>query len=146
MGTKKILFMGAFLLFLAVIVSACAGPPPPVPLAPLVLPAPLVPPDLLVLMGESSAATDLTCTQCHNGTDLLSSKTEEWETSQHGVGELFIGEGYNPSCAGCHSRRWFQRHDRRRHLTPDKVTNGDPHPSKQDCLCLSCDPYNLYQR
>ena len=105
MGTKKILFMAAFLLFLAVIVSACAGPAGPVgPAGPA---GPVGPAGPAGADGKSPAATDLTCTQCHNGTDLLSSKTEEWQTSQHGIGELFIGEGYNPSCAGCHSGGGF---------------------------------------
>jgi hypothetical protein len=130
MGTKKILFMGAFLLFLAVIVSACAGPAGAVgPAGPA---GPVGPAGPAGADGKSPAATDLTCTQCHNGTDLLSSKTEEWQTSQHGMGELFIGEGYNPSCAGCHSGGGFSDMIAA-NLTPDKVTAGDPHPSKQDC-------------
>jgi len=130
MSIKKILILAGVSIVALFILSACAGPAGPVgPAGPA---GPVGPAGPAGADGKSPSAADLTCTECHNGTDLLSSKTQEWETSLHGTGELFIGEGYNPSCAGCHSGGGFATM-LAAGLTPDKVTEGDPHPSKQDC-------------
>ena len=130
MSIKKIVILAGVSIIALFILAACAGPAGPVgPAGPA---GPVGPAGPAGADGKIPAAADLTCTQCHNGTDLLSSKAEEWQTSQHGVGELFIGEGYNPSCAGCHSGGGFSDMIAA-NLTPDKVTAGDPHPSRQDC-------------
>jgi len=133
MSIKKAIVLASVLVVGLFFLAACAGPAGQVgqagPAGPV---GPAGPAGPAGTNGTNPTAADLTCTQCHNGTDLFFSKQEEWSTSQHGMGELFIGEGYQAGCAGCHSGGGFTDM-LAAGLTPDKVTNGDPHPSRQDC-------------
>ncbi len=127
MSSRKIIFIVAVLVVAAFVLAACAGPAGSVgPAGPAGPVGPQGP------AGVAPAAADLTCTQCHNDTDLIPSKVDQWSLSLHGTGEAFQGEGYNKSCAGCHSGGGFSTMVAAG-LTPDKVTDGDTHPSKQDC-------------
>ena len=76
-------------------------------------------------------ATDLSCTECHNDTTLISGKQAAWSLSGHGVGESFV-RGTSASCAGCHSGGAFSERIAAG-LSPEEVEEGDPHPTRQDC-------------
>lgn len=132
MSIKKILILAGILTVGLFFLAACAGPAGPVgPAGPA---GPVGPAGPAGAAGAAASLNpkDLTCTQCHNETDFLTSKVEQWDLSLHGTGEAFQGEGYNKSCAGCHSGGGFTTM-LAAGLTPDKVTDGDPHPSRQDC-------------
>lgn len=100
-STKKMLVL-ASLLFIALLVGACAGPPgeqgPAGPAGPPGPPGPA---------GEPAAAADLACTECHNDTSIITGKKAAWEESLHGSGVAFIEEGSRNTCAGCHSGATF---------------------------------------
>jgi hypothetical protein len=74
---------------------------------------------------------DLTCTQCHNDTTIITGKKAAWSESIHGTGEAYV-RGTSAGCAGCHSGGAFKQMVAAG-LTPDKVESGDPNPTHQDC-------------
>jgi hypothetical protein len=74
---------------------------------------------------------DLTCTECHNDTTLLTGKKSAWGDSVHGMGEAYV-RGTSASCAGCHSGGGFSARVAAG-LHPDQVEEGDPNPTRQDC-------------
>jgi hypothetical protein len=74
---------------------------------------------------------DLTCTQCHNDTSIITGKKAAWNDSIHGTGEAFV-RGTSAGCAGCHSGGGFSEMIAAG-LSPDKVESGDPNPTHQDC-------------
>ena len=96
MSTKKLLVLLGTLMLAALLITACGtegpkgdkgDPGPAGPAGPA---------------GESVAATDLSCTECHNDTTLIWSKEAQFrENSVHGTGEAFI-RGETTACAGCH--------------------------------------------
>jgi len=77
------------------------------------------------------AAADLTCTECHNDTTLITGKKAAWEESIHGTGEAFV-RGTSAGCAGCHSGGAFKEMVAAG-LNPGEVESGDPNPTHQDC-------------
>jgi hypothetical protein len=79
----------------------------------------------------AQAGPDLTCTVCHNDTTLITGKETAWSTSVHGTGTAYL-RGTSADCAGCHSGGGFSAMVAAG-LTPDKVTDGDPNPTRQDC-------------
>jgi hypothetical protein len=54
------------------------------------------------------ASSDLTCTECHNDTTIITGKKFSWQTSLHGSGEAADYAGGRASCAGCHSGGAFK--------------------------------------
>lgn len=87
---------------------------------------------VVLLVGISSAlAQEITCTECHNDTTMITGKKMGWEESMHGTGEAFW-RGTSASCAGCHSGGGFSAMVAQG-LTPDTVEVGDPNPTRQDC-------------
>ncbi len=75
------------------------------------------------------------CKDCHNATDLVSSKQEQWSTSKHGTGTVFIEDGSNPGCQFCHSGGAFSTMVKAG-LSPDTTSTAnvaDMSPSRQDC-------------
>jgi hypothetical protein len=74
---------------------------------------------------------ELTCTECHNDTTLLTGKKTAWSESVHGMGEAYV-RGTSASCAGCHSGGGFSARVAAG-LHPDQVEEGDPNPTRQDC-------------
>jgi hypothetical protein len=76
-------------------------------------------------------ASDLTCTECHDSTSLITGKKAAWNDSIHGTGEAFV-RGTSAGCAGCHSGGAFQEMVAAG-LRPDQVESGDPNPTHQDC-------------
>ncbi len=95
--SRKLIFVVAGLLLLAVALAACAGQPGQ--------PGPAGPAGPAGPQGEAGvvpSAADLTCTECHNDTTLIVSMDAQFsENSLHGTGESFV-RGETTSCAGCH--------------------------------------------
>jgi hypothetical protein len=113
--------IGLFLV-LGVLVAACAGEP-----------GPAGPPGPQGEQGPAGVmeSSDLTCTECHNDTTLLSGKETAWSESLHGTGEAYV-RGTSASCAGCHSGGAFSERVAAG-LSPIEVEAGDPNPTRQDC-------------
>jgi hypothetical protein len=87
---------------------------------------------VVLLVGTSSGlAQAMTCTDCHDDTTLITGKKTAWSTSKHGTGTAYL-RGTSAGCAGCHSGGGFSAMVAAG-LTPDKVTAGDPNPTRQDC-------------
>jgi hypothetical protein len=129
------------LLLAALALAACAGtegPPGPEgpqgPAGPAGPAGPEGPPGPAGPEGATGAAAemgDLTCTECHNDTSLITGKQTAWSESRHGSGEAFV-RGTSASCAGCHSGAGFSARVAAG-LNPDEVEEGDPNPTRQDC-------------
>ncbi len=86
--------------------------------------------------GEAAAAVevvaaDLSCTECHNDTTLITGKRTSWSISRHGTGTAFV-RGTSASCAGCHSGGAFSERIAAG-LHPNELEAGDPNPTRQDC-------------
>ncbi|MEJ2265875.1 MAG: cytochrome c3 family protein, partial [Anaerolineales bacterium] len=81
--------------------------------------------------GAAAEMGDLTCTQCHNDSTLITGKRTAWSASRHGTGEAYV-RGTSASCAGCHSGGGFSARIAAG-LNPDEVEAGDPNPTRQDC-------------
>ncbi len=118
-------------VFSGLILAACTGqvgpPGPPGPQGPAGPAGPA---------GEAGSsaevmATDLSCTECHNDSTLITGKKAAWSESRHGSGEAFV-RGTSSSCAGCHSGGGFSERIAAG-LNPDEVEAGDPNPTRQDC-------------
>jgi hypothetical protein len=54
-------------------------------------------------------ATDLTCTECHNDTAIISGKKAAWTSSVHGSGTAAEYAGGRDGCTGCHSGASFSK-------------------------------------
>jgi hypothetical protein len=81
--------------------------------------------------GPLANASSLSCTECHDGSSLITGKTTAWRESLHGTGEAYL-RGTSRTCAGCHSGGAFQEMVVAG-LNPGSVTAGDPEPTRQDC-------------
>jgi hypothetical protein len=128
---KRKLSLIGLVVFSGLILAACAGqvgpPGPPGPQGPAGPAGPA---------GEAGSsaevmATDLSCTECHNDSTLITGKKTAWSESRHGSGEAFV-RGTSSSCAGCHSGGGFSERIAAG-LNPDEVEAGDPNPTRQDC-------------
>ena len=80
--------------------------------------------------GEFSA-TDLTCTQCHNGTSIITGKLADWNQSKHGTGEAY-SRGESGTCGACHSGAAFVEMLAAGN-NPGNHGVGDPESTRQDC-------------
>jgi nitrate/TMAO reductase-like tetraheme cytochrome c subunit len=85
----------------------------------------------LVEPGPGATLDDLTCSECHNDSTLITGKRTAWAESHHGSGGAYI-RGTSSSCAGCHSGGAFSARVAAG-LTPGEVETGDPNPTRQDC-------------
>lgn len=146
--TRKLLMI-CLIVSVALVLAACAGPEgaqgppgpegpegPPGPQGPAGPEGPEGPPGPEGPQGPPGevaelAAADLSCTECHNDTNLISGKHAAWSLSGHGMGEAFV-RGTRNSCAGCHSGGAFSERIAAG-LNPTEVEEGDPSPSRQDC-------------
>ena len=81
--------------------------------------------------GAAAEMGDLTCTECHTDSTLITGKKTAWSESRHGSGEAYV-RGTSASCAGCHSGGGFSARVAAG-LNPDEVEEGDPNPTRQDC-------------
>ena len=120
------LFLFAFLaLVLAACTSGDAGPAGPAG------PAGAAGPAGPAGSAAELTAGDLTCSECHNDTNVLTGKQTAWADSLHGTGEAYV-RGTSASCAGCHSGGAFTEMVAAG-LNPGSVEAGDPDPTRQDC-------------
>jgi hypothetical protein len=124
---RKLLLVGLGLFGAGLILAACAGAQGPA--------GPAGPPGPAGPVGPAAevVAADLTCTECHNDTALISGKLTSWEASRHGSGTAHEEAGANPSCAGCHSGGGFSDRIAAGITNPDTVETADPNPSRIDC-------------
>jgi hypothetical protein len=110
MKNKKLFLLLALFAVVALAVSACAGAQGPEgpqgPPGPQGEPGPEGPAGPA---GDSSmiSAADLTCTECHNDTAIITGKEFLWENSVHGSGTAASYAGGRADCAGCHSGAEF---------------------------------------
>lgn len=125
MSTKKMLVF-ATLLVAAVLLTACGGAEGPT--GPT---GPEGPEGPVGAEGVSAPSVDLTCTECHNDTDVITGKTTAWAESAHGNGEAYV-RGTSASCAGCHSGDAFSERVAAG-LSFGDLEAGDPDPTRQDC-------------
>jgi hypothetical protein len=72
------------------------------------------------------------CTDCHNEGTELTGKAAAWAHSVHGTGEVFLEDGEEAGCSGCHSGGGFSNMIAAG-LQPNTVTAEDPDPTPQDC-------------
>lgn len=86
---------------------------------------------ILLVSTTSVFAQDITCTECHNDTTIITGKQTALSEAVHGIGEAYV-RGTSASCAGCHSGGGFSAMVAAG-LTPDTVVAGDPNPTRQDC-------------
>jgi len=82
--------------------------------------------------GASAMATDLTCTECHNDTTIISGKKTAWESSIHGSGTAAAYAGGRGGCEGCHSGGAFKEMIAAG-LSPDTFEGGVADVTHQDC-------------
>jgi hypothetical protein len=125
MHVKHVLTLG-LLGLLAIILVGCAGAPgEPGPMGPAGPAGPPGPP------GPALTVADITCTECHNDTSIITGKQQAWSESIHGSGEAFV-RGTTARCAGCHSGSAFKTMISAG-LAPNEVEAGDSAPTHQDC-------------
>ena len=119
-------FAIALLGMLVLLLAACAGaagePGPAGPAGPAGPQGPA---------GPAATTVDLTCSECHNDTNVITGKETAWSESLHGTGEAYV-RGTSASCAGCHSGGAFSAMVAAG-LNPSTVEAGDPDPTRQDC-------------
>jgi hypothetical protein len=130
MSTKKLFVLLGTLIVAAALVSACAGAEGPAgPQGPA---GPAGPQGPQGPAGESAMATDLTCTECHNDTNLISGKVSSWEASVHGSGPAYAYAGGREQCSACHSGDGFSDRIASHTMTAD-YNVSDPNPTRIDC-------------
>ena len=128
MSMKKVLFIVAVLCAAAFALAACAGPAGPVgPAGPAGPVGPQGP------AGTSPAAADLTCTQCHNDTTLISGMEQSYSTSVHATGTAFAIAENRSGCTGCHDGGDFSARIAAGVTDPSKYTTVSANPTRVDC-------------
>lgn len=132
MSRKKVFVLLGLFVVAAALIAACGGKPEPAPAGP---PGPAGPAGPAGPQGEPGPAMtieDITCTECHNDTSIITGKKAAWEESLHGSGVAFIEEGPRNTCAGCHSGATFSAMIAAgQNFT--QVESGDANPTHQDC-------------
>lgn len=125
MNFKKMLLLIGVLVVASAVFAAC-GTGPQGPEGPAGPAGPQGEP------GPAAVAADLSCTECHNDTALISGKKANWQESLHGSGTAFIEEGGNNRCAFCHSGATFSE-TIAAGGNFSTVESGDADPTHQDC-------------
>lgn len=126
MNFKKMLVLVGILIVAAAFITACGTPGPQGPQGETGAQGPQGEP------GPAMTVEDLTCTECHNDTSIISGKKANWQESLHGSGTAFIEEGGNKSCAGCHSGAAFSEMIAAGGNF-STLESGDADPTHQDC-------------
>jgi hypothetical protein len=83
--------------------------------------------------GADGDLSQLTCTQCHNSTNIITGKLADWDQSAHGTGGSFLYAGGRGSCAGCHSGASFSDMIANGENWSNFSGGGDPQATRQDC-------------
>lgn len=104
--SKKMLFVVGLLLLAAFALTACAGDAGPA--GPAGPEGPQGEQGEAGPAGESVSVADLTCTECHNDTTIITGKKAAWETSLHSAGTSAAYAGGRDGCAACHSGGTFK--------------------------------------
>jgi hypothetical protein len=125
---RKLLFISLVVLA-GLVLAACAGPQgEPGPPGPAGQAGPAGPAGAA---GESASLGDLSCTECHNDSTLITDKATAWSTSGHGSGTAYDYAGGRTSCTGCHSGSSFSARVAAG-LNPDEVETVTG-VTRQDC-------------
>jgi hypothetical protein len=80
-----------------------------------------------------AAVADLTCTECHDDSAMISGKRADWEGSVHGSGTATAYAGARTSCSGCHSGGGFSAAVAAGANVAGSQESADPNPSRPDC-------------
>jgi hypothetical protein len=127
MSIKKVLLLVAALTVAAFVLTACGGAAGPAgPAGPAGAAGPAGP------AGPAAVSTDLSCTECHNDTSIITGKKAPWSVSGHGSGTAFLEEKDRNTCVFCHSGASFSAAIAEgKNFT--QVETGDANPTHQDC-------------
>ena len=131
----KVVFIVALMIVFALAVTACAGEQGPAGPA-----GPPGPQGEQGPQGEAGAAgadaamaaADLSCTECHNDTALITGKKVPWQSSVHGSGTATAYAGGRGGCAACHSGASFSKMVAEG-ATPDTWEGDFSDVTHQDC-------------
>ncbi len=125
MSFKKLLLLLGTLVAAAVLLAACGGTPGPAgPAGPAGPEGPAGPPAM---------ASDLSCTECHNDTNVIDGKANSWAASVHGSGIATAYAGGRTDCAGCHSGNGFSAAIAAGIDNAAPQESADVNPSRPDC-------------
>jgi hypothetical protein len=134
MSIKKTIVLACILVVGLFLLAGCAGAPgavgPAGPAGPI---GPAGPAGPAGTNGTNPSAADLTCTQCHNNTDLIDGPQTSWAASVHGSGAAFDIAGSRSTCTGCHTGNGFSDRMAAAQTNPDKFTTVYANPTRIDC-------------
>ena len=100
MNFKKMLVLVSVLIVASAVLAACGtGPQGPE--------GPVGPAGPQGEAGPAMDVADLTCTECHNDTAIITGRKAAWTTSIHGSGPGLAYAGERADCAGCHDGSAF---------------------------------------
>jgi len=134
MKKKKLFLLIALMAVAAVAMTACAGEQGPAgPEGPAGPAGPEGPAGPAGADGADAVAAEaeMTCSECHDDSSVLTGKQFEWAESNHGISESAAYAGGRSSCTGCHSGASFSDMVAAG-LTPDQVESVTA-VTKQDC-------------
>ncbi|MCJ7431853.1 MAG: hypothetical protein MUO77_00030 [Anaerolineales bacterium] len=124
MTLRKVLLLVGALVVTAIVLTACGAPGPAGPAGPAGSAGPA---------GPVASVADLTCTQCHNDTNLIAGKANSWASSVHGSGPATAYAGGRADCAGCHSGGGFSAAMVAGKSNAEPQESADPNPSRINC-------------
>ena len=131
MSIKKLIVLAGIVIIAVFFLAACAGATGPAGVAGPAGPA--GPAGATGPAGAPPKSTDLTCTQCHNDTTLISGPQTSWSTSVHATGIAFGIAGTRSTCTGCHTGVGFSDRMAAAQTNPDKFTTVYANPTRIDC-------------
>jgi hypothetical protein len=79
------------------------------------------------------SAADLSCSECHNDTNIITGKQVTWSASFHGSGTTTAYAGGRDGCAACHSGSGFSDRIAAGLANLDDYVTTDANPSRIDC-------------
>ena len=127
MSTKKKFVLLGALVIAAVLITACGTPGPKGdtglagPTGPQGEPGPV------------ANASDLSCAECHNDTNIITGKQVSWTASNHGSGTTTAYAGGRDGCAGCHAGSGFSDRISQGIVKIDDYQTDEVNPSRIDC-------------
>ena len=126
MSKKMILLIGV-LMATAFVLTACAGPAGPEGPA-----GPAGPAGAAGADGAPAMTAELTCSECHNDSADLTSKSAMYAASLHGSSLVYVEEAGRASCSYCHDGSAFSE-SVAAGLAPDEVEVVHTNATPQDC-------------